>query len=55
MKVWKSRKVHKKHGVWSSEIRLRELNTRRLGKVKRLLSLLKEEFDEAVPRGFRVS
>jgi len=47
MKTWKSKKIPPKHDVWVSEIRLKEADSNRLGKVKKLLALLeKEGFDE---------
>ena len=42
MKEWKSKKVHP-HGVWGSEIRLRDAGVIRIGKVKKLLKLLEKE------------
>lgn len=47
MNIWKSRKKEN-HGVWGNEIRLRNVSARRLGKVIKLLTLLKDKFDETV-------
>ena len=47
MKSWNSKKKEK-HGVWGNEIRLRNVSARRLGNVKKLLTLLKDEVDETV-------
>jgi len=48
MPKWKSKKVHP-HGVWGSEINLKDCNSTRRGKANKLLKLLeKEGFDEAV-------
>jgi len=48
MKVWKSKKIPPKHDVFVSEMRLKACNTKRLGKVKKLLKLLREDFDERI-------
>ena len=49
MKTWKAKKVSIKHDVWVSEIRLKDANIFRKGKVKKLLALLeKEGFDENI-------
>jgi len=49
MKIWKSKKIPLKHDVWVSEVRLKVVSARRLGKVKKLLGLLdKERFDETL-------
>jgi len=50
MRIWKSKKKPPKHDIWVSEIRLRDVNARRLGKVKKLLKLLGEDSDERVLR-----
>ena len=42
MKTWKS-KEKRPHGVWTSEIRLRDVGIIRSGKVKKLLKLLEKE------------
>jgi len=47
MKKWKS-KEERKQGVWSSEINLKTSNATRTKKVKKLLSLLREETIETV-------
>ena len=48
MRHWKSKKKTE-HGIWVSEIRLKTVGLRRLGKVKKLIALLeKEGFDETV-------
>lgn len=46
MKIWKSRKIHPKSGIWASEVRLREVSNAREKAVEKLLKLLeKEGFD----------
>ena len=49
MKIWKA-KINRGHGIWASEIRLREIDPTRRGKVTRLLAKLKKEgdFDESI-------
>ena len=49
MKTWKA-KLNRGHGIWTSEIRLRDVDTARRGKVTRLLAKLKKEgdFDESI-------
>jgi len=47
MKKWKSTK-DRGHGIWSSEIRLKEANSKRVGKVNKLLKLLKEDMHEEI-------
>jgi hypothetical protein len=49
MRTWKSKKIPPRHDIWTSEVRLRTCNAKRLGKVKKLLRLLRENFDERVP------
>ena len=44
-KVWKS-ELNRGHGVWTSEVRLTEANADRIGKVKKLLALLKDNVRE---------
>ena len=46
MKVWKS-KTKRPHGVWTSEVNLKSTTTTRIGKVNKLLRLLKEEMVDA--------
>jgi hypothetical protein len=50
MRVWKSTKVPPKHDIFVSEIRLKKCGIRRLGKVRELLKLLREDFYERVSR-----
>ncbi len=45
MKKWKSKK-QTPHGVWVTEINLVKADATRIGKVKKLLKLLKEDFNE---------
>jgi len=42
MRKWKST-IDRGLGIWSSEIRLKDVSLIRLGKVKKLLKLLKKE------------
>ena len=44
-KIWKS-KLNRGHGVWSSEIRLKIADADRIGKVNKLLALLKDDVKE---------
>lgn len=47
MKTWKAKK-QTRHDIWVSEIRLKQVNSARRGKVMRLLvKLEKEGFDES--------
>jgi len=48
MKVWKSKKDVDRPGIWVSEIVLRQCDKNREKKVKKLLSLLGEEFDAPI-------
>lgn len=47
MKTWKSTEKRPR-GIWASEIRLKDANVMRRGKVNKLLKLLKEEVCETV-------
>ena len=47
MKTWKSTEK-RPDGVWTSEIRLRDVGITRKGKVNKLLKLLKEDVRETV-------
>lgn len=47
MKKFKSKKPQE-HGIWVSEIRLKSVNSSRQKKVDKLISLLKEDFNEEI-------
>ena len=49
MPKWKSKKVHP-HGVWGSEVNLRDCDAKRKVKVTKLLKLLEKEGFDAVVR-----
>jgi hypothetical protein len=46
MRHWKSM-ARRSHGVWTSEVRLKTASTARVGKVNKLLKLLKEDVRES--------
>ena len=45
MRKWESKKPHQ-HGVWVSEVRIKNVSNTKLGKINKLLKLLKEDFNE---------
>ncbi len=47
MRHWQST-INRKRGVWTSEIRLRNVDRTRQGKVNKLLKLLREDMRETV-------
>jgi len=48
MKTWKSKRAPPQYDVWVSEVRLGQVDAKRIAKARRLFNLLKEEYSENI-------